>query len=327
MIEFFFRSFESRLRASGWWVLSMLFWGVFVGCRSASDAVAVIPRTTGIALWEPEHRGAEDAAAANRIRIYWNAPTREDDIQGQINLVERIIEKRYAGLVLAPDQSLALMTPVRRAISAGIPTVIVGSSLPLQPQGKLVYLLSNDEKAGQMAAKRIARILNGSGTVAVLGINQNIDGVLLRERSFEQTLALSYPGIHIIEKRMGSFNQPYETQTAEEILSAHPHLNAILAVTSDATRGAYSALIEAHRVGSVKLIGCDQDLLMPLTSGELDSIIAEDTYQMGHRAIELIAAMRDGKPVPRVIRIAPMLVTKDNLNAPEIRRILDMERN
>ena len=34
-------------------------------------------------------------------------------------------------------------------------------------------------------------------------------------------------------------------------------------LTSDATRGAYSALTEMHLAGKVKLIGCDQDLLAP----------------------------------------------------------------
>jgi len=42
--------------------------------------------------------------------------------------VNRIIgEKKYQGLVLAPDQALALITPVQRALSHGIATVIVGS--------------------------------------------------------------------------------------------------------------------------------------------------------------------------------------------------------
>lgn len=296
----------------------------FPGCRSDPPTVAVIPRTTGISLWEPEHAGAEDAARKARFRIYWNAPTREDDVQGQIELVERVIDRKYTGLVLAPDQTLTLMTPVRRALAENIPVVIVGSPLPLQPGGKLTYILNDDIAAGRMAAERMGTILNGKGTVAILGIDPDIAGVLERVRSFEKTLAQEYPGIEVEEKRPGAFSVPFEQQSAEEVLETHPHLSAILAVTTDATRGAYSALVEAHRTHEVKLVGCDQDLLTPLMTGEIDSIVAEDTHQMGYRAIEVLADKRAGRPVPSVILCAPLLVTKENLEAPEVRRILGL---
>lgn len=306
-------------------VLLGLCLSLSVGCRFGDPAIAVIPRTTGTALWEPEHEGAAQAAAEAGLHIYWNAPTREDDIQRQIALVERIIDQKYTGLILSPDQSLALMTPVRRALAHGIPTVILGSPLPMKPGGKLIYVLSDDQRAGQMAADRVGMVLHGAGTVAVLGIDPDITGVLDRERSFEITLADKNPGIRIAAKRMGSFNVPYEQQIAEEVLADHPNLGAILAVTTDATRGAYSALTEMHLAGKVKLIGCDQDLLAPLTTGEMDSIIAEDTYQMGYIAANLLSRERQGKPVPALTKVSPKLITKDNLSSPEIRRILGLD--
>jgi len=295
------------------------------GCRFASPTIAVVPRTTGTALWEPEHEGATQAAAEGGLRIYWNAPTREDDIQRQISLVERIIDQKYAGLILSPDQSLALMTPVRRALANGIPTVIVGSPLLLKPGGKLLYVLNDDDKAGQMAAERIGEILHGKGSIAVLGTDPDIAGVLDRERSFETTLAKQYPGIGIVEKKMGTFNVPYEQQITEEVLATHPHLEAVLALTSDATRGAYSALTEMHRTGKVKLIGCDQDLLAPLATGQLDSVIAEDTYQMGYIAVNLLSRVRQGKPAPAMTKVSPKLITKNNLSSPEVQRILGLD--
>jgi ribose transport system substrate-binding protein len=294
------------------------------GCRSAPPTIAVIPRTTGMSLWEPEHAGAAAAAVKYNMRVYWNAPTREDDVQGQLALVQQIIDKGYAGLVLAPDQTLALMTLVRRGLAKDIPTVIVGTALPLKPGGKLAFILSDDEKTGRLAAQRIGLILHGKGSVAILGIDPDISGVLQRVRSFESALAQEYPKIKISEKRTGSFNVPFEQQTAEDVLNTDPTLGAILAVTTDSTRGAYSALVETGRAGKVKLVGCDQDLLMPLVTGEMDSVIVQDTYQMGYRAIELIAAEKRGEAIPALTRIDPRVVTKDNLNSPDVRRMLGL---
>jgi ribose transport system substrate-binding protein len=216
------------------------------------------------------------------------------------------------------------MTLVRRAVANGIPTVIVGSPLPLEPGGRLSYVISDDEEAGRLAAMRIAAVLHGKGTVAIVGIDADIAGILDRVRSFEKALAESSPNIHIVEKRLGSFNVPYEQQAAEEVLSANPSLDAILAVTADSTRGAYTALTETRKAGRVKLVGCDQDLLLPIISGEIDSVIAEDTYAIGYAAIDLLSRQRKGAATKPLTRFPPVLVTKDNLNTPEIRRMLGL---
>ncbi len=294
------------------------------GCRLGTPTIAVVPRTTGMALWEPEHAGAQLTASRLGLKVYWNAPTREDDVQGQIALVERIIERGYAGLVLSPDQNLALMTVVRRALSHDIPTVIVASGLPLEPGGKLSYVLNDDHEMGRMAAERMGDILKGTGTVAIVGINPAVAGIPERVEAFDLALASGFPGLHVIERRTGSFNVPYEQQITEEVLNTHPQLDAIFAVSADATRGAYSALVELHKTRTVKLIGCDQDLLLPLVTGEIDSVFAENTFEMGRKAVEFVADAREGKPVPPITRLKPLLVTKDNLQSPEIRKILGL---
>ena len=133
-----------RKPSSRTWVWFPFFIALYcLGCHSTAPVtIAVIPRTSGTGLWEPEHGGAEVAAVHANAHIYWNAPTREDDVEGQIAIVNQVINKGYQGLVLAPDQALALIAPVRRALARGIPTVILGSPLPLPAGENLSYILS-----------------------------------------------------------------------------------------------------------------------------------------------------------------------------------------
>ena len=313
------RSFTSLLKTAGSLLLCC-----GVSCGTGPPTIAIIPRTTGLALWEAEHAGAQLAADKYGLKVYWNAPTREDDVQGQIALVQRIIDRHYAGLILSPDQNLALMTVVRRTLAHNIPTVILGSALPLEPGGKLSYVLNDDEEMGRMAAARMNAILGGKGTIAIVGINPAVSGIPERVSSFESTLAARYPGLKVIERRTGSFNVPYQQQITNQVLNAHPDLSAILAVSADATRGAYSSLVELRKAATVKLIGCDQDLLLPVVTGGLDSVIAENTFEMGRQALEFLAEERNGRAVPAVIRLKPVLVTTSNINSPEIRKILGL---
>jgi len=309
-------------------VSAIVLWVAACGSHSRFT-VAVIPQTDGTMQWEPVHTGAEVAATRTGASIYWNAPTREDDVEGQIALVDRVVDAKYQGLVLAPDQGLALMTPVRRALSHGIPTVIIGSPLPIPPGGNLSYILNDEEEGGRIAAKRVNGMLNGHGTVAILGINPDVAGIMIRLRAFEEVIAHQYPRIRIVDKRMGSFNAPQEQQVAEDTLAANPKLDAIVSLMSTSTDEVLSVLSTSHDNSSIKIIAFDSADSPGVPPFEqkpaLDCVIQEDTRSMGEQAIELIHARLLGQSVPAIVYLHPILLTRDNINSPEIRRMLSMD--
>jgi len=146
-----------------------LFLLLAAGCTQGPRAIAFIPPETADDLWEPAHVGAENAARGSGFRIYWNGPTRPDDVQRQILVLDRAIRRGDQGIVIAPGQSLALMTPVLRAISAELPTVVLGSQLPMPASGTLSYVLNDEEEEGRIAAARLCERLRGRGSIAVLG--------------------------------------------------------------------------------------------------------------------------------------------------------------
>ena len=274
-------------------------------------------------IWEAAHTGAETAAQRVGDFVYWVAPAREDDVEAQIALVEHAIDSKFQGLVLAPDQDLALITPVRRALAHGIPTVIVGSPLPIPPGNDLSYIVNDDTEAGQLAAQRVSTLLEGRGSVALLGLNPDIDGTMIRAAAFEKYISEHSPSIRIVEKRMGSFNEPREQQIAEETLRTNPDLGAIVALTTTTIDGALSALDTTPLNHSVRVIGFDAAGLPRFDQEKrLDCLIQEDTRAMGQEAIELIQARLLGQPVPGVVRLHPKLITRENIDSPEIRLML-----
>src|SRR5258708_31166414 len=110
---------------------------------------------------------------------------READVAAQVRLVDKVVSSnRYQGLVVAPTQALSLISPVRRALSRDIPTVIMHSPLSLPAGGKLSYILNDEEEAGRRAAARVANKLKRKGKIALLGINPDILGISLRARVF-----------------------------------------------------------------------------------------------------------------------------------------------
>lgn len=315
------RSRTFRVRC-GLWITALAL--SCAGCHSDTPfKIAVIPRTSGTGLWEPEHAGAEEAAVQANARIYWNAPTREDDVEGQIALVNQVVSRGYQGLVLAPDQALSLITPVSKALAHGVPTVIVGSPLPLPAGEKLSYVLNDDEAAGRIAAERVAQLVQGHGFVAVLGINPDISAVMIRARSLEMFLGENYPKIHLI-KRLGSFNFLHEHQVAEETLKDNPAIGVMVGMMWVSGRAAISVIREAPGCRA-KVVAFDPDGGLPFEDPAMDSAIAPDTRTMGRLAVQLIDAERHNRVMPPLIRVQPIAITRQNVNTSEIRHLLSME--
>jgi ribose transport system substrate-binding protein len=297
---------------------------LLAGCqRRLNPTIAVIARTSGSMMSESEHGGAMAAADPENANIYWNAPTREDDIQGQIAMVERVAQGSAQGLVLLPDHASALISPVRSALAQGIPTVIISSPLAMPPGDHLFYLLNDEEKGGELGAERVSAILHNRGKVAILGIDPDISGIMTRARSLEETLARTGPGIQIVTNAIGSFNVPHEQQMAEETLKAHPDLDVIVTLTAISAHGALSALASSGNT-HVKVICYDpNDTLFDNPS--LDSFILQDTRSMGSEAVRIVLASLRGQTMPPVREFEPTLVTRENASSPEAKRLSSME--
>jgi ribose transport system substrate-binding protein len=172
-----------------------------------------------------------------------------------------------------------------------------------------------------MAARRGVGWPDGHGTVALLGINPDIIGIMIRALAFEQFLAANYPDIRIVEKRMGTFNEAHEQQVAEDTLNANPNLDVIVGLMWSTVDGTLSALNTSRVSRSVKIIGFDPFGLPPFQKENFDSAIQQNTRSMGEQAIESICARRLGKSVPGVIYVQPRLINRQNVDSPEIRRI------
>jgi ribose transport system substrate-binding protein len=298
--------------------------GTLIGCDGQAPTIAVIPRTCGTLLWEAEHTGVERVARTENVNIYWNAPLRENDVQGQIEILSRSIARGVRGVIISPVEALPLRTSVHRALEQGTPVVVVGSDLGLAPGRNLAYVLNDEHSGGQMAARRIGKLLQGQGTVAILGISNQLTSTAERARSLENTLAEEFPQIHVVYRSLALPTVSQEQQVAEKLLANNPHVDAIFALSEASTRGAYYALTEFDKTSSIHLVGFDQNLLAPIRTGGIDSVIVQNTYQMGRAAMTLMGEEIHGGASQHYVVLQPELVTRDNLDSDEVREALDL---
>jgi ribose transport system substrate-binding protein len=295
-----------------------------LSCGKTVPMIAVIPRTCGTLLWEAEHTGVERVARKAGYNVYWNAPMRGDDVQGQIDLLTRVLARDPSGVIISPTQALPLRSPIHSAMELGVPIVVVGTDVGLQPGKKLAYVLSDERSGGQLAARRIGALLHGRGSVAIIGINKQLTSTAERSRSLEAVLNEEFPRIRVIFRSMALPTVAQEQQTAEHLLADGPQPDAIVALNENSTWGAYFALTEFNKTNTVPLVGFDQNLLAPIRTGGIDSIIIQDTYHMGRSAMVLMQQELNGGAKQAYVSLQPKLVTRENLDSDAVKELLDL---
>src|SRR5262245_39584283 len=106
---------------------------VLVTCKrdggSGAIKIAVIPKGTTHEFWKAVHAGAVKASREIGVEIVWKGPLKEDDLKGQIDVVQSFVAQGVSGIVLAPLNDKALEKPVGDAVNAKIPVVVFDSDL------------------------------------------------------------------------------------------------------------------------------------------------------------------------------------------------------
>jgi ribose transport system substrate-binding protein len=295
---------------------------VVTGCqRSEVRVVGVVPKGANHIFWQTVHAGAIKAAREFHFEVQWNAPTLEVDSSRQIEIVESMINRHVAGIVLAPVDRQALVGVVERAAREGIPVAIFDSAI--DTNRVISYVATDNTEGGRMAARRLSEVLGGKGKVGVIGFMPGSASTMEREDGFQNEIRKSFPGIEIVGLQFGMADRAKAMAETENILTAHPDLTGLFADNESSSSGAVQALKSRHST-SVKLVAFDasDQLIADLRDGVIYSLVVQNPFRMGYESTRAIGLKLAGQTPPAKIDSGATLVKREDLDKPEIKALL-----
>ena len=305
------------------WALAALA-ALAAGCgRKSKLVIGVVPKGQAHIFWQTVHAGAAAAARELGVEIRWNGPASETEFSRQVQIVESMINGRVDGIVLAPTDRVALVSVVERAAREKIPVTIFDSGI--DTDNYVSFVATNNYAAGQLAARRVGEALGGRGAVAMLMNMPGSASTQEREKGFEDALGKDFPGLRIVARQFGMSDRAKSLAVAEDVLTAHPGLNALFASNEPGSVGAAQAVKARQLGGRVKLVGFDSSptLVEDLKAGTIDSLVVQDPFQIGYTAVKsVVDKLRGGSPAKKIDSPARVLAAAD-LGRPEVQRLLN----
>jgi ribose transport system substrate-binding protein len=315
------------------YLLAAIFFVVSVFAAPAADktyTIAVIPKGTTHEFWQSVHAGAVKAqreleAKGLKIDLIWKGPLREDDRDQQIQVVENFMTRRVDGIVLAPLDSQALVSPVVNVARAKIPVVIFDSGLKTD---KYVSFVATDNyKGGQLAGERMGELLGGKGNVILLRYAVGSNSTEEREAGFLDTLKSKFPGITVISSdQHAGATRELAYQASQNLLNRFGReVNGVFCPCEPPTIAMTKALRDIGKAGGkVKMVGFDagSQSVIDLKNGDVQGLVVQDPVRMGYLGVITLMQHIQGEKVERRIDTGVHLVTPDNMDQPEIKDLL-----
>ena len=209
----------------------------------------------------------------------------QDSPAKQLNDIEDLIQRRVDLIIINPTDSDAIVSAVESANEAGIPVITVDRA---SNGGKVVvHIASDNVEGGRMAARIIAQALGGKGKVVELVGIPGTSAARDRGKGFEEELK-KYPGLVLVAKQVANFNRAEGLTVMENILQAHPDIDAVFAQNDEMALGAIEAIKEAGLLGKIIVVGFDAipDAVEAVKKGEMYATIAQQPFKMGYLAVE-----------------------------------------
>jgi ribose transport system substrate-binding protein len=199
-------------------VLPLLFAALALSsCKPASESgiepgkpkVALVMKSLANEFFQTMAEGAKkhQAAHAGDFELLVNGIKNETDLAEQVGLVEQMVSQGVQAIVIAPADSKALITVLKRAKEAGVLVINIDNKLDadtLKQAGLTIPFVGPDNRAGAKAVGEVlAKKLTAGDEVAIIeGATTAFNGQQ-RRAGFED--AMTSAGMKIVSTQSGQW--------------------------------------------------------------------------------------------------------------------------
>ncbi len=286
--------------------------------------------TNGVAsFWTVAQTGAEKAAADLGVEVSVHMPS--GGITEQKRILEDLVTRGVDGIAVSPIDPKN-QTELVNQLSEHTKLITHDSDAPTS--SRLVYVGMDNYKAGRMCGELVKEALPDGGKIMIFigrleqdnsrrrrqGVIDEILGRDYNPTNFDPPGAvLSGGGYEILGTLTDQFDQVKGKANAEDTLSRHPDISAMVGLFAYNPPLILEALEQAKKIGQVKVIAFDEDpaSLQGIIDGSVHGTIVQNPYMYGYRSVQVLKEIIDGDlssiPENKFIEYPAKYIRKDNV--------------
>ncbi len=273
--------------------------------------------------WQEAEAGLRDGAQQLGVKAELVGPE-NFDAQEELRAFQKTVSENPAGILVSVARPDLFQDAINAAVANGIPVVTVDSDAP---DSKHVMFVGTDNfRAGLESGKRMGEILKGKGNVVVITIPGQLN---LDERARGVNEALKkYPGVKIIQTLDDNGDPRVANDSISALIKGKANFEGVLCLEASGGSGAAEALHRLDLQGKIPVVAFDKDpnTLDWIDRGVINATIAQKPYVMSYYGLKFVDdlhhnAVHEFKewrtapsyPLPKWVDTGTAVVDKSNL--------------
>lgn len=285
--------------------LAVILSATFSASALAKETLALVVSTLNnpffVSLKEGAQKEADKLGYTLMVLDSQNNPAKE------LANVQDLTVRGTKLLLINPTDSDAVGNAVKMANQAKIPVITLDR---MASAGEVVSHVASDNRAGgKMAGDFIAKKLGDGARIIELAGIAGTSAARERGEGFDQAAKAHH--FNILASQPADFDRTKGLNVMQNLLTAHPDVQAVFAQNDEMALGAMRALQTAGK-SEVLVVGFDgtADGIKAVESGRLAATVAQRPDQIGVLGVETADKVLKGEKVEKINPVELKLVTK-----------------
>ena len=243
----------------------------------------------------------------------------ETDIDTQVAAMENFIVKKVDLIVVAPADSVGMVTSVKKAIDAGITVVNFDVTLDKRALKKaglpedFLFVGPDNAVGAEMVGDYLGETLGKGAKVIIIEGNPGADNAKQRKEGFMR--AVSKHGLKLLDSKTAHWETEEANTLMTNLLTKYPDVQGVMCANDSMALGVEKAIAAAGKTGKIQIVGFDnigavQNLIK---EGKVLATIDQFGPEMAANAIKVGMKILEGKKLSGWQKTPVKLVTKADL--------------
>lgn len=273
-------------------------------------------------FWQAVKQGAEKAAKEFNVKISFEGPETESQVDKQIEMLTTALGKKPQAIAFAALDSKAAVPLLEKAKAANIP--VIGFDSGVDSDIPITTAATDSKASAALAADKMAELIGKEGEVALVVHDQTSRTGMDRRDGFLEQMKAKYPNIKIVDTQYGGGDILKSTDLAKAIVQAHPNIKGIFGANEGSAIGVVNAITELKKNDKIVVIGYDSGKQQTdaIRSGKMAGAITQDPIGIGYWSVKAGVMAIKGEKVEKNIDTGFHWYDKTNIDSPEIKALL-----
>lgn len=283
--------------------------------------ISLVLKTQSGDYFKNVRMGAEVAAQEFNVKVDFTSPSDENDIDGQIALVNAAIERKVDALILAPSDYNKLAKVAEKAVSGKIPVLVIDSKLNSNKISS--YITTDNVKAGEKAGEKLVSLCDVNSRVAIINFVEGSTNNKDRENGLWSIIS-KHPQIKVVYMDYVAADSESASVLTKKLVLGDDKVNTIIALNYISSIGVAEAIDEIGFAGKVKVITFDNtpEEIEFLESNVIQATVTQSPFGMGYLAVKYAVLNLQSKKTPKYVDTGVVVIDRNNMYLPQNQKIL-----